>query len=238
MARVVATGLPHHITQRGNGRRDVFVNDSLKRTYLDLLREQSAHHRLRILAYCLMTNHLHLVVIPETPHATAGALRHAHGRFAQFWNTTQHHVGHMWQNRYYSCPLQPARAWSVIRYVELNPVRAGMVEQATDYPWSSAAAHVRREDESGVLDMQWWNANWTQGDWELALRDEPTELDAIRRATYTGRPLGDREFIAALERSTGRKLEAQKGGRPKKKTDAPELRDTMQLRFAGAGGLN
>ena len=95
IARVVAVGLPHHITQRGKGRRDVFVNDDLKHIYLDLLREQAANYRLRILGYCLMTNHLHLVAIPEAEHSMAGTLRHAHGRFAQYWNTARGGVGHM-----------------------------------------------------------------------------------------------------------------------------------------------
>jgi putative transposase len=235
MARVIAPGFPHHITQRGNGRRDVFLTDALKLTYLDLLAEQASRHRLHILAYCLMTNHLHLVAIPDSINAVAGALRHAHGRFAQHWNTTQRGVGHMWQNRYYSCPLQPSRVWSVIRYVELNPVRAGMVERATDYAWSSAAAHINGADVSGVLDMGWWKSNWTQGDWAIALTDDPGDTDAIRRATYTGRPCDDREFIAGLEQETGRKLGPQKGGRPKK-IHLENSQDTMQLRLTTAAG--
>jgi putative transposase len=218
MARVVAVGLPHHITQRGNGRRDVFVNGDLKHIYLDLLREQAANYRLRILGYCLMTNHLHLVAIPEAEHSMAGTLRHAHGRFAQYWNTARGGVGHMWQNRYYSCPLEATRVWAVLRYVELNPVRGGMVAEALQYRWSSAAAHASGFDTSGVLDMNWWRGEWTKGDWKAALQadTESTGADAIRRATYGGRPLGDTDFVASLERRLGRTLAARPGGRPKK----------------------
>ncbi len=218
MSRVVAVGLPHHVTQRGNGRRDVFLTDALRRIYLDLLHQHASHYRLRILAYCLMTNHVHLVVLPETSQSMAGTLRHAHARFAQLWNTERGSVGHMWQNRYYSCPLQAPRVWNVIRYVELNPVRAGMVSAAQDYPWSSAAAHGSGVDPWGVLDMDWWRREWTEGDWMAALGVDPetAAVDAIRRATYTGRPLGDSEFIATLERDLGRKLEARRGGRPRK----------------------
>jgi REP-associated tyrosine transposase len=232
MARVVAVGLPHHITQRGNGRRDVFLTDALKQTYLNLLREQARLHRLQILAYCLMTNHLHLVAIPLTPRAMAGALRHTHGRFAQYWNTERGAVGHMWQNRYYSCAMQPSRVWPVIRYVELNPLRAGIASRAEDYRWSSAAAHSRGLDPSGVLDMDWWAAAWTQGDWSAAFsgNEESDEkrggADAIRRATYTGRPFADSEFTAGLERHLGRKLAAQPGGRPKKFNQ-----DKRQMKF-------
>ena len=229
MARVIAVGLPHHITQRGNGRRDVFLTDALRQTYLSLLREQAEHYHLRILAYCLMTNHVHVVALPLTDNAMAGTLRHAHGRFAQYWNTERGMVGHMWQNRYYSCALQPSRAWSVIRYVELNPVRAGMVQCAEEYAWSSAASHVGGLDASGLLDMDWWRRHWTEGCWADALRWAGVDpgADAIRKATYTGRPFGDREFVAGLERRLGRKLEAQRGGRPKK-----VAQDTMQVPLA------
>jgi putative transposase len=217
LKRVVMVGLPHHITQRGNGRRDVFLTDGLKQTYLDLLRREGGVHGMRILAYCLMTNHLHLVVIPQTECSLAGALRHAHGRFAQHWNTVQDSVGHMWQDRYYSCVVQPAGVWAVMRYVELNPLRAGMVEQAVDYPWSSAAAHVSGRDASGLLDMDWWRREWCGGDWGAALQlGEEGGGDSIRRATYTGRPLGDAQFVADLERRLGRRLAPQVGGRPRK----------------------
>ena len=217
IARVVAVGLPHHITQRGNGKRDIFVTDDLKQTYLRLLHEQAANYRLRVLAYCLMTNHLHLVVIPQAEDSMASALRHAHGRFAQYWNTARGGVGHMWQNRYYSCPMEACRVWPVMRYVELNPLRGGMVTEAVRYPWSSAAAHATGLDESGVLDLDWWHKEWAEGDWLAALRaDESASADDIRRATYTGRPLGGADFVANLEWKLGRALAAKPGGRPKK----------------------
>jgi putative transposase len=237
MARVVAVGLPHHVTQRGNGRRDVFLTNSLKRTYLDLLRQHASHCRLRILAYCLMTNHLHMVVIPETEQAMGRTLRHAHGRFAQYWNTELGGVGHMWQNRYYSCAMQASRVWGVIRYVELNPVRAGIVTSAQSYPWSSAAAHGSGFDGAGVLDMNWWRREWNEGDWTAALQLDPGDrsADAIRRSTYTGRPLGDADFVAGLERTLDRRLAAQRGGRPKKMPQR-ESQAPLALFAGGEGG--
>jgi putative transposase len=139
---VVAVGVPHHVTQRGNARQDVFVNDGLCGVYLELLAEPACKNRLHLWAYGLMTNHVHLVVVPETERSLANTFRHAHVRFAQYWNTGFHRTGHMWQNRFYSCPVEEAAAWRVIRYVERNPVRPGMVETAVAYAWSSASFHA------------------------------------------------------------------------------------------------
>jgi putative transposase len=218
MPRVVAVGLPHHITQRGNQRRDIFVTEAFCRVYLGLLKRHAEYHQLRILAYCLMTNHLHLVAIPDTEPALGRTLRHVHGRFAQYWNTEAKTMGHMWQNRYYSCPMEPARVWSVIRYVELNPVRAGLVDHALDYTWSSALAHSTGDDPGALLDLDWWIQNWTEGDWGQALRvgGINSPVDEIRRATYTGRPFGSTGFVEGLEQRLGRRLAPQAGGRPRK----------------------
>lgn len=95
--RVVAVGAAHHITQRGNARQDVFLNDAVQRVYLQLIAEHASQNHLRILAYCLMTNHVHLVAVPESDRALANTFRHAHARFAQFWNTAFHRNGHLWQ---------------------------------------------------------------------------------------------------------------------------------------------
>jgi REP element-mobilizing transposase RayT len=135
----------------------VFLDGGLCCVYLELLAEHAGRNRLRVLAYCLMTNHVHLVVVPETERSLANTFRHAHARFSQYWNTEFHRTGHLWQNRFYSCPIEEAAAWRVVRYVEQNPVRAGMVETAAAYAWSSAAAHVGLE-ASPVLDCDWWNS--------------------------------------------------------------------------------
>jgi REP element-mobilizing transposase RayT len=152
---VVAVGLPHHVTQRGNARQDVFVSDQLRAIYLELLREHASLNQLRVLAYCLMTNHLRLVVIPEAAKSMENAFRHAHSRFAQYWNTDFHTDGHLWQNRYYSCPVEEIAVGRVVSYVENNPVRARMAERAEQFAWSSARAHLgegccprRQEDDS------------------------------------------------------------------------------------------
>lgn len=181
-----------------------------------------------------MTNHVHVVAMPAAASSMAHAFRHAHGRFSQFWNTQQNRTGHLWQNRYYSCPVEEAAVCKVMAYVENNPVRAGMVECAEDFEWSSARAHLGGVIASPMLDMEWWRQRWTPGEWRAMLLDRTEaeqELDAIRRATYTGRPLGSKEFVAALEAKLGRILEARPGGRTRKIVDACD----NQLGFWNAG---
>jgi putative transposase len=216
--RVVATCLPHHITQRGNARQDVFRTDSQRRAYLDLLAEHAAANRLRILSYCLMTNHVHIVALPETGGSMANSFRHAHGRFSQYWNTEQRRTGHLWQNRYYSCPVEESMAGRVISYVESNPVRAGIVERAEDFEWSSARAHVGGAAYPAILDQQWWEARWSVVEWQTFMIESiasAEDLRALREATYTGRPYGSKEFVVGLEKQLGRRLEPRPGGRPK-----------------------
>ena len=122
--RAVAVGAAHHITQRGVDQQWVFFTDADRRTYLDYLQTYSAQARLRILAYCLMSNHIHLVAIPEEPQSLAMALRRTHGRYALYLNSRRHRIGHLWQNRFYSCALDETHLWAALRYAERNPVRA------------------------------------------------------------------------------------------------------------------
>ena len=141
MARVVIPGVPHHVTQRGNRGEEVFFCDDDRRRYLDLLAKYGAKHGLAVHAYCLMTNHVHLVVVPETAESLAAALKPLHLRHAQELNHRLNISGILWQGRFHSTPLDERHFWAAVRYVERNPVRTGMVEHAWDYPWSSAAAH-------------------------------------------------------------------------------------------------
>lgn len=219
MPRTVAIHCPHHITQRGNARQAVFVSPVLCEAYLDLLKQHAGRFGLGILAYCLMTNHVHIVAVPEQAQSLARTFRHVNGRFAQSWNTLAGRDGHLWQNRFYSCPVEPGAAGAVIRYVERNPVRAGMAERPEQYPWSSAAVHVgMREDSRGLLDLEWWSEPWGKEEWAgiVSGNEAEEELAAIRRATYTGRPLGSRDFVGELETKLKRRLAPARGGRPKK----------------------
>jgi putative transposase len=227
--RVVAVGAAHHVTQRGNGRQDVFVNDGLRRMYLDLRAGHAGRNKLRVVVYCLMTNHAHLVVVPESERSLANTCRHAHGRFSQYWNTALHRTGHLWRNRFYSCPVEEAAEWLVVRYVEQNPVRAGMAATAAEYGWSSARAHAGLE-ASPLLDCEWWARRWTVKSWKAVLEESDEEAAAIRLATSSGLPYGSAAFVRALETQLGRKPERRKGGRPPRR---PE--ESAQMAFWGAG---
>lgn len=185
LPRVVVVGVPHHVTQRGNARQVILASDSDRATYLALLRQYSDLHRLSLLGYCLMSNHVHLIVVPDSSDGLAQALKHAHGRYAAYWNARQFSTGHVWQGRFYSCPLEEAHLWAALRYVELNPVRAGMVTVAAGWKWSSAAAHCGTALPDAMLEMQRWRKRWTTGEWGeyLELGELAADVSALRRAT-------------------------------------------------------
>jgi putative transposase len=230
-ARVVAVDVPHHITQRGNARQTIFANDGDRATYLALLRQHSELHGLGVLGYCLMSNHVHLIAVPHAPDAMWQTLKQAHGRYAAYWNARQSSSGHVWQGRFYSCPLDSSHLWEALRYVELNPVRARMVETAEQWPWSSAAMHCGTASTEIVLEMERWAQRWTVVEWQrfLAERESEPEAIALRQCTHTGRPFGGPEFVADLERTMLRPLAAQKGGRPKKTRGAREQNDLFSV---------
>ena len=217
-ARVIAVNVPHHVTQRGNARRFLLDTDADRMVYLDQLRHHAQQEQLSLLGYCLMSNHVHLIVIPRKPEALAVAMKQTHGRYASYWNARHVSSGHAWQGRFYSCPLDESYLWAALRYAELNPVRAGLVAEPEAWPWSSATAHCGTAQPDGVLDMEMWRERWNEATWReyLAARDTEEENAAIRQCTHTGRPLGTPEFIEGLEKSMQRQLAPQIGGRPQK----------------------
>ncbi len=207
LSRRVGPGIPHHITQRGTNRQLVFYTKRDRGVYLDLLRVNAERAGVRILAYCLMPNHIHLVAVPEEAEGLAVALRRAHGRYAQYFNARKSRSGHLWQNRFYSCALDAAHLWAALRYVERNPVRAGLVARAEEFQWSSAAAHLGERDRSGMLDLEFWGSEGGAEVWRELLFEAEDEVvvKQIRRSTHAGQPLGNEEFrqqIAALARGS------------------------------------
>ena len=218
LPRVVVTDIAHHVTQRGNARQAIFESDTDRLTYLELLHEYCGLYHLSLLGYCLMSNHVHLIVVPRAAQSLAQTLKQTHGRYAAYWNARRYSSGHVWQGRFYSCPLDEIHLWSALRYAELNPVRAGMVETASQWKWSSAAAHCGVGSAEVGLDLELWLKRWTVAEWAgyLAAGDSSTEVTALRRFTHTGRPLGNAAFVAALEQSTLRLLAPRKRGRRQK----------------------
>ena len=217
VARIVIPGLPHHITQRGNNRQDVFFVDDDRQVYLGLLARHAARFGLQVLGYCLMPNHVHLVAVPETAEALARAVGRTHLDYARYVNRLHGRSGHLWQNRFFSCPLDAAHLWTALAYVDTNPVRAGLAPRAWAYPWSSAAAHVGAADPWGLLDEAAWKKRAAAADYRSML-GRPADEAAVKRlrsSTLTGRPLGTDAFLAKLEHALGRRLRASPLGRPK-----------------------
>jgi putative transposase len=212
--RVLFPGIPHHVTQRGNHREPVFLEKGDPEAYLSLLHAHSRRHGLEIFAYCLMPNHAHLVAVPTNADGMHRALRAVHSQFAQRVNRMRGITGHLWQGRYFSSPLDARHFVNAVRYVELNPVRAGMVEKAEDYAWSSAAAHCglrfdpllepvgRSSLPSGI---KYWS-KW------LALGVPEDCRDALRRHEHRNLPCGSAEFVAELEKASGRDLQFRMRG--------------------------
>ena len=221
-ARCVEPGLAYHVTQRGVNRQRVFFTIADYKLYLELLRSQLAVTHVEVLAYCLMSNHVHLVVVPRRAEGLAEAFHQVHGRYASYWNSSHASSGHVWQGRFYSCPMDPGHLWTALRYVELNPVRAGMAVEAAGWPWSSAGAHCGRVDPDAWLEMSAWRQNWTAEAWRkfLAQGETAAEVRALRRSTRTGRPWGPREFTRRLEAVVQRSLTPGPRGRPRK---TPEI---------------
>lgn len=217
ISRIVAIGYPHHVTQRGVRSMDIFHSDYDRRSYLQALKEETDRFELEILSWCLMSNHVHFIAIPQHESSLAKAFGEAHKRYTRMKNFSDGARGYLFQGRFSSCVLDERHLVAAVRYVESNPVRAGITKAAWDYPWSSAAFHVGDVDTDvlvrdrtmlGLID-----------DWRVYLgNDQDVPADKLRKATRTGRPAGDQDFIETLERLTGRTLCKQKPGRRAKST--------------------
>ena len=206
--------------QRGNRRGQVFFGDHDRRSYLDSLKEICGQFEVQVLAYCLMSNHVHLIVVPPTEKAFEHVFRRLSTRHAQRINRLRQLSGHVWQGRYFSSPLDEAYLWNALRYVERNPVRAGIVARADHYPWSSAPAHCgRRTDELLTTEPDWLEFVGQVGDWAawLSEEDSPAILEVLRTNSRRNQPCGSDSFVAELERRAGVPLrERPRGGSRKR----------------------
>lgn len=215
LARVVVPGVPHHITQRGNRRLDVFFEDADYEAYIELMRESCRRWGVQIWGYCLMTNHVHLIAVPKTADALAPAIGEAHRRYTRHVNFRQGWRGYLFQGRFASYPMDENYLLAAARYVEMNPVAAGMVKRPSDHPWSSARAHLAGADDRLCKVKPMLKR---VEDWAAFLRVEQDEaaVAALERHGRTGRPLGDERFVKKLERRLDRELRPRKPG-PKPK---------------------
>ena len=196
-ARIVLPGVPHHVTQRGNQKQQVFFDDEDRAAYLALLRENATRYGVRVLAYCLMSNHIHVVCIPNRKDSLARAIGRTHFTYTSHVNLKFGRHGHLWQNRFYSCPMDEPHTLTALAYVEMNPVRARMVEHAWDYSWSSAKAHCYSHTESTLLNLTRWRGHFTALEWRESLKmtaESEAFANRIRVCTHKGRALGDASF--------------------------------------------
>jgi putative transposase len=216
VSRIVIPGVPHHITQRGNNRQDVFFVDDDREVYLSLLREQADRYGLAVVGYSLMANHVHVVGTPVGADSLGKAVGRTHLLYAQYINRLHERTGHLWQGRFFSCALDEAHCWAALSYVERNPVRAGLVRNAWRYRWSSARAHCEGDDPTGLLDLGGWRKVWDPRRWreELRRRGDEEVREGLRVRTRTGRPLGSDSFLSKIERAVGRRLRPLPVGRP------------------------
>ncbi len=212
LARFIIPGIPHHVTQRGNGRQQTFFSNDDYALYRDLLREHGAANGVDVWSWVLMPNHVHLILVPSEPDSLRACLSKVHRAYAGHIHAREQKTGHFWQGRYGCVAMDEAHLMAAIPYVALNPVRARLVDRARQWKWSSVHAHLNPAKGDGltntapVLDRV--------GNFSGLLRvgeDEALSM-ALRRAESVGRPLGDGAFMEWIEAKLGRDAKPGKRG--------------------------
>jgi putative transposase len=216
ISRIVVPGYPHHITQRGVRSMDVFNSDEDRQAYLLFLSEEANRFGLDILAWCLMTNHVHFIAVAHNETSLARGFGEAHRRYTRMKNFAQGVRGYLFQGRFGSSVLDENHLLAAVRYVELNPVRAGLVKYAWEYPWSSAGFHTGKTASDHLVIDRTLIGLIT--DWKRFLLEGmgDGETARLRMAVQTGLPAGDDAFVAKIADLTGRDLSKGKPGRPRK----------------------
>jgi putative transposase len=216
-ARIVVPYHLYHVTQRGNYRQNIFQEDQDRVVYLKYIQEKSVLYGVDIYAYCLIDNHVHFLVKPHDPTALANMFRTVHMKYSHYFNRINHQKGHLWQGRYYSCLVNGRHIIKVFRYVENNPVRAGMVDKAWEYTWSSARAHLGKEykiiclaNVSEYIDLKSWKSYLSKGQSEQS-------LTRMRDITRKGLMLASHDFVVKMEQRLAINIIPNRRGRPNRK---------------------
>lgn len=209
---------PVHVWIRGNQKQDVFFTAGDRQRYLDLLARHSMEQRVEILGYCLMTNHVHLVLKPTVEDSLSWMMMGLNAEYAQCIQFKLDRRGHLWQGRFCSSVMDDPHFWAVMRYVELNPVRANLVPSAELWPWSSAAAHTGRSPWPTWLETQPFCSGVSAAEWAERLKTpvNPRERALIWRATRMNRPLASPAKIETWETQFSVSLRPGRPGRPKR----------------------
>jgi putative transposase len=220
IARVVAAGYPHHITQRGNYKQKIFTDDTDRIKYLSLLKEESNRYHLIILAYCLMSNHVHLMAIPQSEDSLGKVFKYTNMKYSRYYNHKMRVSGHLFQGRFFSCVLDEKHLITCARYIERNPVRGKLVKKPHLWPYSSVKIHCGIDQYDPLEVNQLFDyIEKPPKEWKefIEVTDHPDEMDNIRKMTRTGRPLGSNDFIERLEGQLKRVFKLKPKGRSKKK---------------------
>ncbi len=200
MKRITMQDMPHHVTQRGLQGRKTFLSENDYVVYIEIMAQCCRKHNVEIWAYCLMPDHVHLIVIPRQKGSLSSCLRAAHGRYTRHINRKTGYRGQFWQGRYASHLVDEHYLIACARYIEINPVKRAYVDQPEDWPWSSARAHITESDDTLVLvkpllervEMRWHDF--------LAETRPVEEADLFYRHEKSGRPLGSDDFFAIFEK--------------------------------------
>jgi putative transposase len=193
------------VTQRGNYKQKVFYREQDRKLYLEMLKEYSRHYGVAVQAYCLMDNHVHLILTPHDATGMSRLLQRLHSEYARALHVRLRRVGHLWQARYGSTVMDEKHLWAAMVYVEQNRLRAGLVTTAEDWRWSSAQAHLTGNDQ-GWMDFVDWRKRFDGGSWKRCLDmglADAMMIERIRQATRDGKPLGSDGFLEQLLQQFG-----------------------------------
>jgi putative transposase len=218
--RIIVEGQAHHVTQRGNYQQYVFEDHFDYKQYCEIFQEYSEKLNVEIVAYCLMGNHVHFILIPETRDVIGKLFNIVNMRYAQYMNYKRKKKGHLWQGRYFSCVLGDDHLLRAIRYVEMNPVRANMVVKPWEYLWSSARYRLKLEKDSLIKISNHEVVDRIKKDvidWRQYLEEDDHKMvEEMRLKTLRGLVVGANEFVKGLEIKFNRSLRCLPLGRPKK----------------------
>jgi len=216
VARFVIPGYPFHITHRGNNKQEIFQTDEDRRRYLYWFEEAKQKYGMRIISYCLMSNHVHFIALAENELSFAKTINTVHMRYAQYFNQKNDRVGHLWQGRYYSCILDNAHLLAAVRYVERNPVRTVMVAKPWEWAWSSTREHLGLEKQ-GIISLESIYSYVSVSSWQeyIDIDDRPEDLLEIRKQTFSLRAWAEDGFKEFIEEKYGVQFKFNPKGRPK-----------------------
>lgn len=218
-SRIVLPNVAHHIIQRGNYKQSVFNRETDFKKYCEWFKEYAEKYGIQTYAYCLMTNHVHFIVMPKKEDGLARVFNTLHMRYAQYVNKRKQVTGHLWQGRFFSCLLDEAHLYRAIRYVERNPVRAKIAQQAWEYPWSSAREHIG--EGGGPIPLS-RSFEMSSQEWKEYLTESDDKMDyEIRLKTQRGLAVGSVQFVKDIENKLNRSLSRLGLGRPVKGDSRP-----------------